>query len=131
MSPRRCSRSRTSRTACSRAISRTGLSSLEARESPYRTHRPLDPRRIRSIRRLVHDGDARRAPPGSAAAARRRGPAAPREPQGARRRRGERRSEEHTSELQSQFHRVCRLLLEKKKKNTIKHFQLKKQKKNK
>src|SRR5689334_23670429 len=28
-----------------------------------------------------------------------------------------RRSEEHTSELQSQFHLVCRLLLEKKKKN--------------
>src|SRR5689334_2799336 len=30
------------------------------------------------------------------------------------------RSEEHTSELQSQFHLVCRLLLEKKKKNTSK-----------
>src|SRR5438309_5156376 len=30
----------------------------------------------------------------------------------------QRRSEEHTSELQSQFHLVCRLLLEKKKKNT-------------
>src|SRR5689334_24795671 len=29
-----------------------------------------------------------------------------------------RRSEEHTSELQSQFHLVCRLLLEKKKTNT-------------
>src|SRR6266481_9403895 len=29
------------------------------------------------------------------------------------------RSEEHTSELQSQFHLVCRLLLEKKKKNTF------------
>src|SRR5689334_23770334 len=29
------------------------------------------------------------------------------------------RSEEHTSELQSQFHLVCRLLLEKKKKNVI------------
>src|SRR5689334_23845896 len=29
------------------------------------------------------------------------------------------RSEEHTSELQSQFHLVCRLLLEKKKKQTI------------
>src|SRR5689334_23405870 len=29
-----------------------------------------------------------------------------------------RRSEEHTSELQSQFHLVCRLLLEKKKINT-------------
>src|SRR5438309_10253256 len=31
--------------------------------------------------------------------------------------RGKVRSEEHTSELQSQFHLVCRLLLEKKKKN--------------
>src|SRR2546422_3741465 len=30
----------------------------------------------------------------------------------------ERRSEEHTSELQSRLHLVCRLLLEKKKKNT-------------
>src|SRR5438309_7468690 len=30
------------------------------------------------------------------------------------------RSEEHTSELQSQFHLVCRLLLEKKKKKIIK-----------
>src|SRR5687768_17669694 len=30
-----------------------------------------------------------------------------------------RRSEEHTSELQSRLHLVCRLLLEKKKKNTI------------
>src|SRR6267143_4489512 len=30
----------------------------------------------------------------------------------------ERRSEEHTSELQSQFHLVCRLLLEKKKRNS-------------
>src|SRR5689334_24128524 len=29
------------------------------------------------------------------------------------------RSEEHTSELQSQFHLVCRLLLEKKNKTTI------------
>src|SRR2546427_3303556 len=32
------------------------------------------------------------------------------------------RSEEHTSELQSQSNLVCRLLLEKKKKNTYKHF---------
>src|SRR5689334_24359592 len=37
------------------------------------------------------------------------------------------RSEEHTSELQSQFHLVCRLLLEKKKKNKIKNiFKIKK-----
>src|SRR2546422_11282878 len=31
------------------------------------------------------------------------------------------RSEEHTSELQSRLHLVCRLLLEKKKKNKIPH----------
>src|SRR2546422_4993699 len=34
---------------------------------------------------------------------------------------GDRRSEEHTSELQSRLHLVCRLLLEKKKKNIIKN----------
>src|SRR5258708_28919613 len=33
----------------------------------------------------------------------------------------ERRSEEHTSELQSPDHLVCRLLLEKKKKHTLLH----------
>src|SRR5439155_18942462 len=36
-------------------------------------------------------------------------------PRGRRRRRGAPRSEEHTSELQSRGHLVCRLLLEKKK----------------
>src|SRR2546422_6640102 len=35
-------------------------------------------------------------------------------------RRARSRSEEHTSELQSRLHLVCRLLLEKKKKNNIK-----------
>src|SRR5579862_5539942 len=40
------------------------------------------------------------------------------------------RSEEHTSELQSQFHLVCRLLLEKKKKK-LKHIILVKKKKKK
>src|SRR5438309_10754978 len=45
---------------------------------------------------------ARAAPPGTASS-----------PRGTRRS----RSEEHTSELQSQFHLVCRLLLEKKKKD--------------
>src|SRR5438309_8744266 len=38
-----------------------------------------------------------------------------------------RRSEEHTSELQSQFHLVCRLLLEKKKKKKKTHIKLTKQ----
>src|SRR5438309_12129346 len=37
--------------------------------------------------------------------------------------RNRRRSEEHTSELQSQFHLVCRLLLEKKKKIPHTHCQ--------
>src|SRR6266568_5825656 len=39
------------------------------------------------------------------------------------------RSEEHTSELQSQFHLVCRLLLEKKKTQIYAHYTNKKQKK--
>src|SRR2546422_7477510 len=34
---------------------------------------------------------------------------------------GDDRSEEHTSELQSRLHLVCRLLLEKKKKNKLQH----------
>src|SRR2546422_5683384 len=34
------------------------------------------------------------------------------------------RSEEHTSELQSRLHLVCRLLLEKKKKKNIQYFTL-------
>src|SRR6267143_2770954 len=38
------------------------------------------------------------------------------------------RSEEHTSELQSQFHLVCRLLLEKKKKKKKKQKMIKKKK---
>src|SRR6266568_3600009 len=38
------------------------------------------------------------------------------------------RSEEHTSELQSQFHLVCRLLLEKKKKKPIHSLLIKKKK---
>src|SRR6266704_5699106 len=41
------------------------------------------------------------------------------------------RSEEHTSELQSRFDLVCRLLLEKKKKKTYMQLHKKKQKKNK
>src|SRR5215216_7701629 len=41
--------------------------------------------------------------------------------------RGDRRSEEHTSELQSPDHLVCRLLLEKKKKKENKHENITKQ----
>src|SRR5437870_10506518 len=37
---------------------------------------------------------------------------------------GEQRSEEHTSELQSRGHLVCRLLLEKKKKNRPPHLSM-------
>src|SRR2546422_3820425 len=40
-----------------------------------------------------------------------------------------RRSEEHTSELQSRLHLVCRLLLEKKKKKKKKHTKKKQRKK--
>src|SRR6266498_1428407 len=47
-----------------------------------------------------------------------------------RRREPRRRSEEHTSELQSRPHLVCRLLLEKKNRNT-KHTQSEKKKKKK
>src|SRR5216684_7358090 len=46
-----------------------------------------------------------------------------------RRHRPSMRSEEHTSELQSRLHLVCRLLLEKKKKKTTIKFILKKKKK--
>src|SRR5215813_15069499 len=45
--------------------------------------------------------------------------------------RGAARSEEHTSELQSRPHLVCRLLLEKKKKKNIKYKKKKKKNKNK
>src|SRR6266550_5521075 len=38
------------------------------------------------------------------------------------------RSEEHTSELQSRLHLVCRLLLEKKKRKTLYHISIKKKK---
>src|SRR2546422_6143155 len=65
---------------------------------------------------------------GSAAARRRRSPraSAPPPPDPTSRSRpgargGRWRSEEHTSELQSRLHLVCRLLLEKKKKKTLHH----------
>src|SRR5471030_3496498 len=48
---------------------------------------------------------------------------------GRRRLRHRRRSEEHTSELQSLRHLVCRLLLEKKKKKEYEIIQIKKKKK--
>src|SRR5438309_8247714 len=67
---------------------------------------------FRSLRVLcpaaLHDAGAVRPP---RPAARQRVPAASADAAPLRR-----RSEEHTSELQSQFHFVCRLLLEKKKK---------------
>src|SRR5258708_20402788 len=53
---------------------------------------------------------------GASASHRRRLPRAPLQSRGERPRLGHSRSEEHTSELQSPDHLVCRLLLEKKKK---------------
>src|SRR4249920_3987362 len=62
-----------------------------------------------------------RSPCGAGASAARRGCGRP----------ARRRSEEHTSELQSRPHLVCRLLLEKKKKKTRKKKTVKKKKKKK
>src|SRR5438552_11299564 len=59
----------------------------------------------------------RRQRPERGLRARRRRDALRRRAGDVRGRRGARRSEEHTSELQSPDHLVCRLLLEKKKKN--------------
>src|SRR5713101_8553394 len=57
------------------------------------------------------------------------GPARNRERRSPRAAGGSRRSEEHTSELQSHVNLVCRLLLEKKKKKTISQKQHKNKKK--
>src|SRR3989454_9227004 len=73
---------------------------------------------FRSDGRVSHDPSAAR-PPGRGRDRRREGPCAP----GGHARRAtrpDRRSEEHTSELQSPCNLVCRLLLEKKK-NTNPH----------
>src|SRR2546422_7043462 len=74
-------------------------------------------RSLRSRCPVTRGGPAagrRRLPPSSKS-----GPAAWARRAGTRRGRAERgRSEEHTSELQSRLHLVCRLLLEKKKKDT-------------
>src|SRR2546422_2506798 len=68
----------------------------------------------RPLRRLVHDRDGRLQLPGSRE---KRGQVDPGLPvNGGAERLVEQRSEEHTSELQSRLHLVCRLLLEKKKK---------------
>src|SRR5688572_32047391 len=77
------------------------------RSTPFHAGNRPDARRRRGLRRLrPEDGS-----PGSGAA------------QGRRRRAGEEegrgRSEEHTSELQSQSNLVCRLLLEKKKRGKL------------
>src|SRR6267143_4020154 len=80
--------------------------------------RPLPSRSERSAR-TARRRPARRRPDGSP----------PRREAGGRPRRL--RSEEHTSELQSQFHLVCRLLLEKKKKKKKKKKIKKKKKENK
>src|SRR5689334_23746121 len=72
-----------------------------------RHHRRRDTRAV-SIRGARRHGNAPLPPLYASGAARPR----------AERARAE-RSEEHTSELQSQFHLVCRLLLEKKKKSKL------------
>src|SRR5688572_31775758 len=75
----------------------------------FRSHRERPQRALHRLHRVPLDVSQRRA--GGNAPCRRSRVRA-----GAGRRRGERRSEEHTSELQSQSNLVCRLLLEKKKK---------------
>src|SRR3712207_7291519 len=77
------------------------ISARSGRRAPGARHRPPRPR-----------GSGRGGPPCRTAAGRCRG----RTPPGSRRR----RSEEHTSELQSRQYLVCRLLLEKKK-NKVTH----------
>src|SRR2546422_7364923 len=65
------------------------------------------------LRECAQEGASRRgAPPAAVVRTARRSPAPPHH----RVRRAPGRSEEHTSELQSRLHLVCRLLLEKKKK---------------
>src|SRR5204863_7565975 len=67
-----------------------------------------------------------RSPPGTPPPARRRRTAPPATPSRRRPDRSGRRSEEHTSELQSRRDLVCRLLLEKKNRNSrhVKRLQL-------
>src|SRR6267143_5526239 len=88
---------------------------------------PRVPRR-HGLHRAAPGHPRPRVRPGRAPHRGRARPPLPREPHP--RARGA-RSEEHTSELQSQFHLVCRLLLEKKKKTTHQHLCIKKKKKNK
>src|SRR5437660_9156013 len=92
------------------------LSSLAPRYLPsFPTRRSSDLSDLIRLSTLpaVHvERQARRRGPGRTARGR---PAAPREWSA-----GRPRSEEHTSELQSRGHLVCRLLLEKKKNNTQK-----------
>src|SRR5689334_23691471 len=75
-------------------------------------------RRSSDLRRQADDGQDARPDRGDSSAARRR-----------HRLDLVGRSEEHTSELQSQFHLVCRLLLEKKKKTNKKKILKKKKNK--
>src|SRR5687768_18212018 len=80
----------------------------------FRSAGPAPGERLRAGRR----GDL--PPPQGGALAPRRPPGGARRPAlPARVARGPGRSEEHTSELQSRLHLVCRLLLEKKKISTI------------
>src|SRR6266498_5038293 len=99
-------------------ITRSRLSGAGPGRHPRR--RPGLPARERDLR---YDG--RRGPPGV------RGPEDHQGRRRDRRHRLVRRSEEHTSELQSRPHLVCRLLLEKKQKKLLRLFYKKNKKKKK
>src|SRR3712207_6968007 len=94
-------------------IRRPPRSTLFPYTTLFRSDRRADPdgrhRAASRPRRRARAPDRRRRP--------RRRPARPRE--GQQEDRGARRSEEHTSELQSRQYLVCRLLLEKKKRKNL------------
>src|SRR5439155_24993944 len=92
------------------------LFSLTIRRPPRSTLFPYTTL-FRSVRREPRAGDLRLADAGAGAP-----PERPRHPPRGRARGGD-RSEEHTSELQSRGHLVCRLLLEKKNNSKI-HLRL-------
>src|SRR5258708_21151556 len=84
---------------------------------PYTTLFRSAPVRVRAAQSQLHGAvQARAQHAGARRSCERLGRPAHADPGGVA---AARRSEEHTSELQSPDHLVCRLLLEKKKKNTI------------
>src|SRR5262249_56971170 len=85
--------------------------------TPFRSHRGTAAAQARSRATAARSSAARSRAPRPAAASR-RSPAPWRRASVAAAGRGARRSEEHTSELQSLTNLVCRLLLDKKKPST-------------